>query len=188
MSKSSYTQVKFEGGPRAGETVEVAGEPRRALSPRGDAGLYRWEWDRDATGVRQRTGTYRYEAASGDALVEPVDGDEASALLGRAGEHFTTKDGASISPVPDLQAKDADKALRDVQSHRDQLAADQAKAEADLRPSPDTRPDAEQGETPKDGDQASKDSQAGPSQDNATTTSPSRTATSRTSASTRTKG
>lgn len=121
MSATSLFPVKFEGGPRAGESTETKGEPKRLLALRDGAsgGHYRLEWDR-RDGVRLRSGTYVWEPAQGDALVEPTSGDEASALIEKADGLVAAKPGASMAFVPDITAKAAESTLTDV---ADQLAA-----------------------------------------------------------------
>lgn len=161
MSKSSYVTVRFVGGPRSGEsTEEFRGEPPRHFAPKGTLGTYRLEWDRDDNGARLRSGVYHWQEPAGDGLAEPRDGDEASALLALAGEHYTNKDGASISPVPDVTAAGA-------KSEVERVAADQAALEAEAqgsRPSqPSTRDDQGQASAPKSGDAASKVTETKPS-------------------------
>ncbi len=150
MSASSLFPVKFEGGPRAGESTETKGEPKRLLAVSGSAGLYRFEWDRK-DGVRQRSGVYTWQAPDGDQLVEPTSGDEASALIEKAGGHMAVKDGASISPVPDLTGAAAEPVLEDVAT---QLVELEQERQAEPPRVPDARPSEE--ERPRSGDDATK--------------------------------
>jgi hypothetical protein len=153
LSKTSYVTVRFDGGPRAGEKRELAGEPRRRFGAgTSTPGHYEWRWDRDDNGVRQRSGVYVWRGATGDDLVEPKTGDEASALLERADGNVSTKDGASISPVPDLTGEAAQSTLDDVHS---QLSELEAEREAQSPADPDTRADGER--KPHSGDEASKE-------------------------------
>jgi hypothetical protein len=113
VSNTSYFPVRFSGGPRDGETAETKGEPKRKLQVEGRTGVYTFAWDRKG-GVRQRTGEYRWEGGENDVLAEPRSGDEASALLEAADGNVSAKDGASITPVPDITAEAADKIVADV--------------------------------------------------------------------------
>lgn len=134
MSKTSYTDASFRGGPRADEKVEIAGEPRRTLGVPSHSGHYAWIWDRGDDGARLRTGTYVWEGGSGDELAVPRDGDEASALIEAAGGATSVRPGASISPVPDLTEKGAEKPLAKVAEQREEIAAAQ---QAQVTSSPD---------------------------------------------------
>jgi hypothetical protein len=116
LSKSSHVPVRFDGGPRSGQSTELAGEPPRLLAVRERPGHYALAWDRDDNGVRLRSGVYTWKAASGDDLVEPTSGDEASALLAHAKDSVTVKDGASISPVPDLTTSAAEPKAKPTQA------------------------------------------------------------------------
>lgn len=151
MSATSLFPVTFDGGPRAGEKTETKGEPKRLLALEGSAGLYRFEWDRNGDGVRQRSGVYTWQAPDGAELVEPTSGDEASALIERAGGHMAVKDGASISPVPDLTGKAAESTLNDV---ADQLVTLEQERQAEPPRVPDARPSTE--DSPRTGDDATK--------------------------------
>jgi hypothetical protein len=83
MSKSSYTPVRFVGGPMGGTSREFAGEPKRTWTPK-DGGLngsYTFEWDR-TDGERLRSGVYTWRQ---DPDAPPADGDAASALIEEIG-------------------------------------------------------------------------------------------------------
>lgn len=82
MSQSSYTPVRFVGGPKGGTDAQYAGEPKSPWVPkRGDGGHYLFEWDRDDDGVKVRSGVYTWQAGEG----VPTDGDAASALIEKVG-------------------------------------------------------------------------------------------------------
>lgn len=150
MSKSSYVVARFSGGPRDGETAETPGEPKRLLAVNGSTGLYRWEWDRDSAGLRQRTGQYTWAAPDGGDLVEPTSGDEASALMEHAGGQMANKPGASITPVPDVTVKAAEPVVADVAA---QVAAIEEANQTEPPRNPDSRPQGDY--RPMTGDEAS---------------------------------
>src|SRR3954470_24681120 len=84
MSTTSYTPVRFVGGPMGGTTRDYAGEPKRLWTPKEGAlaGAYAFEWDRDSDGAKLRSGVYTWSA---DGDTAPADGDAASALMDELG-------------------------------------------------------------------------------------------------------
>jgi hypothetical protein len=157
LSKSSYVPVRFDGGPRAGEKAELAGEPRRRFAVSGALGHYAFAWDRDGDGVRQRSGVYTWRPADGEGLVEPTTGDEASALMEKAKGTKAAKDGASISPVPDLTTDAAEPVLADV---ADQAAELERRRQEEPELAPDARDDS--APRPASGDAASAQAKPSP--------------------------
>jgi hypothetical protein len=157
MSKSSYTPVSFKGGPRDGESVEIAGEPRRTLGHPGSAGHYSFEFDRE-DGLRKRSGRYTWSAAKGDDLAEPTDGDTASALLDLADGNVTTKPGASTALVPDVTAEKAEATIADVRDQ--QAAAELAAAPVGVVSSPDLANGPQSAAQGQDGPSPSKSTSA----------------------------
>jgi len=127
MSKTSYTPVRFEGGPLGGTTKDYLGEPKRTWTPKegGLGGAYHFEWDREDGGAKLRSGTYTWDA---DADVAPTDGDSASALMDELGPEEAAKrlnDSASSAVVSSAEGSDD----RRSQATGDNASAELAKSE-----------------------------------------------------------
>jgi hypothetical protein len=109
MSKSSYTPVRFVGGPMGGTTKDYAGEPKRSWTPKegGLGGAYAFEWDRSEDGEKLRSGVYTWNA---DAQAAPTDGDAASALIEQVGPDEAAErlnsSGSSAVIAPGAQGTD----------------------------------------------------------------------------------